>query len=157
MKQLADESPGMPQMWLEHDTWVAPQLRDELRSLPGKRLGMLQIFRMSARLVGGRWRSSDALTENRRSDGYQKVRKGTWLWGSNAVLFPWNAIEHLRENPPPPKGLSCSPDVRFSKQLGDAGFERWCMNPSMAQTDTSLPSSTGHNVTPRMASDTYVE
>lgn len=156
MLQIAGERPDADgQFWIEDDTWLSVGLRDELNRRGGlpENCGMLQVFRMSG--SHRHWKSADELCEGKRSDGYQCIKPRMHMWGANAIILSKPAITWLSGMKRVPKGLSDSPDVKLSQMLMDK-FTLWCCNPSLAQTDSSVPSTANHNVTERMESDTFV-
>lgn len=153
IEQLLEENPDADgQLWVEDDTWLSPKAKSELRGFPSRNCGMIQVFRMSGR--GNPWISADQITGPKRSDGYQHINRGNYLWGSNAIVLPQSSCR-LIVNSDVGKGLSDSPDVKLSLFMIRHKKELWCCNPSLAQTDSTLPSTAGHNVTRRMESDTF--
>lgn len=144
-------------LMMEDDTWLARNTKAEIerRGLPrDPQWGIVRVFRMSGR--GHPWRQSDVFCESRRTDGYQKVRTGEYLWGTNAVLFSPLAVDRMLADTID-NSQEDSPDLKIGRLMIRYGFSEWCCNPSLAQTDTSKPSAVGHGQSAAMESDTFVE
>ncbi len=154
--QLYQENPNADgYLFMEDDTWLSRNTRVALdrRGLPPD-FGIIRLFRMTGK--GSPWQKSDDFCERRRSDGYQRVVKGQFLWGTNAVIISPAAVRKIIELPPGP-GYEDSPDIKLGYMMISYGLSEWTCNPSLAQTDTSLPSSVGHGLIKEMESDTFIE
>lgn len=159
--QLLRENPHADGfLFVEDDTWLAKGLYTEVcrRGIPDPKCGLIRLFRMTGRVSNeGDWKEADIFCEEKRSDGYQRVRTGHLLWGTNAVLITAMAARAIAADKDLPTYHEDSPDIKLGKLMHRYGLSEWVCTRSLAQTDSRQPSAVGHCVSPRMEANDFAE